>query len=172
MTNTIDIMFELFDNISDEWKEEKIFIYGQNTDMNLDPFHAFENTQHIFGVRAKSEEEGRILLHFQSTIIEGYGSATRTGGKIIDIYYNNMTVDQLKDYILKNKHIYEIHIFDLGKNILLDVKALKEPNWIEKYYTGNSKNFLKSYKINVKESEIVIWNMDRVKKELDNIREQ
>ena len=41
MTNTIDIMLEILDNISDKWKEEKIFIYGQGTDVCSDPTHAF-----------------------------------------------------------------------------------------------------------------------------------
>ena len=167
MTNTIDIMFELLDNISDEWEEEKVFIYGQHSDLNTDPTN-------VLGVRAKSGEEGRILLHFQCSIMEGRESAARRDDDAeivqhIIHYYNNQTTEQVRKTIMKSGW-YEILTFDLGEKIIFDIEAYEVPDWIEKYYTGDSKEFLRSYNINMEQSEVEIWDMKKIKKELNSIR--
>jgi len=176
MANTIDIMFEILDNISNKWKEEKIFIYGQGTDSCSDPTHAFEYTNEVFGVRAKSEEEGRILLHFQFSIMEGYISAEKRGKdvlecvqKTINVYYGAQTVKQVKDYILYEPH-YEVHTFDLREKIIFEVKTFEGPEWIEKYYTGDSEDYIRTYQINIEESDLMIWDINKMKKELNYIR--
>ena len=170
MANTIDIMFEILDNISNKWKEEKIFFYGQCTDMYSDPTHAFEFTKEVFGIRAKSEEEGKILLAFQFIIMKGYKSTTRKCEEIIDYYYGDQTVEQIQDYILNNEPLYIIHTFNTKEKITFGVELSEGSEWIEKYYTGCSDDYVKLYLINVKKSEVKIWNMNRVKEELNNIR--
>jgi len=160
-------MFELLDNISDEWKKEKIFIYGQHNDLNTDP-------NDVLGVRAKSKEEGRILLHFQCSIMEGRESAAR-GDDDAEIVqniihqYSNQTVEEVKKIIMECRY-YEILTFDLGERIKYDIEALQGPDCIEQYYTGDSKEFLGSYNINMEQSELEIWDMDKIKEELNNIR--
>ncbi len=179
MAKTIDIMFELLDNIPDKRGEAKVFVYGQSMDMDSDPSHAFEYTEYVFGVKAKSEEEGKILLQFQSVIIEGYESATRRGKDVlkyaqenINYYYGDQTVEQMKDYLLKIEPFYEVHTFDSGEKIIFEIKTYEGPKWIEKYYTGDSEDFLRSYEINMEENEVKIWDMYKIKKGLNNIRSQ
>jgi len=162
-------MLELLDDISDEWEEEKIFIYGQRSDVYSDPID-------VLGVRAKSEEKGKILLYFQRVIMEGSESAARRDEDALESiqhslfdYYSNQTVEQIKDYILKSEW-YEIHTFNLGEKIIFDIEAYEGPDWIEKYYTGNSVEFLKSYEIDMEQSEVEIWDMKKIKKELNSIR--
>ena len=169
MTNTINIIFELLDNISDKWKEEKIFVYGQVEDGYEHLANSFEDNEGVFGIRAKSEEGGKILLHFQSTIIEGWKSAMISDEKIIAYHYGDMTMKEIKDYILENA-VYEIHTFNSGEKIIFDIKAHEGPDWIEQYYTGDSKEFLRSYNINMEQSEVEIWDMKKIKKELNSIR--
>jgi len=81
-------------------------------------------------------------------------------------------VDQLKDYILKSEPFYEVHTFDIGEKIIFEVKTYEGLDWIEKYYTGDSENYVRTYHIVMEESEVEILDINEMKEELNYIREE
>nr|QBK93231.1 MAG: hypothetical protein LCPAC403_03650 [Pithovirus LCPAC403] len=180
--DTINILFELLDSLPDEWKVAKNFIYGNGTDecsYPCDFFSDFLEGGELFCVEAKSEEQGRILLNIQMAILDGYECKneemeTAEDGLrwSLNRHYSNQTMEELKKCMNKDP-FYEINMGNQGQKMLINIKAYEVPNRVEKFYTGNSVDYLKSYEIELDlDRENAVWyDMKSIKQHLSELRE-
>ena len=180
--DTINVLIDLLDSLSDEWKTPKYFILGQSTDGCSDSSNFFSNNpagEEIFCVEAKSEEQSRILLHIQMAIVEGYDRDSTRAKTVNDsirwslnYYYSEQTMKEVKKFIMNEDSYYEIIMANQDKKFFIDIKAYYVPDWIEKFYTENSKDSLNSYEIEIdlNKSHAQRWNTKNIKGQLNRLK--